>query len=87
MADQKPQELRRGCFLIGGGDDRFSYENLYGLLRAAEGKVPLLMVCVKAKPLHLVFYAELEESSPIIPGIHLCRIAERRMRRGFGARF
>ena len=36
----------------------------------------------KRKPLHLVFYAQLEESTSIIAGIHLCRIAGRRMGRG-----
>jgi hypothetical protein len=67
---------------FGGGDDRFCFENLYGLIRAADGKVPLLMVCVKRKPLHLVFYAELEESTSIIAGIRLCRNAGSRMGRG-----
>jgi hypothetical protein len=73
------------CIQIGGGDDRFFLENLYGYFGAAEGKVPLLMVCVKRKPLHLVFYAQLGESTPIIAGICLCRIAGRRMDSGFGS--
>jgi hypothetical protein len=66
----------------GGGDDRF--QNLYGYFGAADEKVPLLMVCVKRKPLHLVFYLRLGESSFIIPGICLWRNAGRCIQSGFG---
>ena len=70
------------CFLDWGRRRPLFYENLYGLTRAADGKVPLLMGCVKRKPLHLVFYAQLGESRAIIPGFCLCRIAGRRMGHG-----
>src|ERR1700728_1921181 len=66
----------------GGGDDRF--QNHYGYFGAADEKVPLLMVCVKRKPLHLVFYLRLGESSFIIRGICLWRNAGRCIQSGFG---
>lgn len=71
------------CFQFWGRRRPLFSRTSYGLIRAAEGKVALLMVCVKRKPLHLVFYAQLEESRTIIPGIYLCRIAGRRMGRRF----
>jgi len=82
-ADQKTAGPQASVLPEWGRRRPLSFENLYGLIRAAEGKVPLLMVCVKRKPLHLVFYAQMGESRTIIPGIRLCRIAGRRTGRGF----
>lgn len=65
------------------GRRRLLFGNLYGYFRAAEGKVPLLMVCVKRKPLHLVFYLKLRESRALIPRFHLWRIAGSRVGHGF----
>ncbi len=82
MADQKTAGTQASVLPGLGEATTASFENLYGLIRAAEGKVPLLMVCVKRKPLPVVFYAQLGESRSIIPRIHLCRNAGRRMGRG-----
>jgi hypothetical protein len=67
----------------GGGDDRF--QNLYGYFGAADEKVPLLMVCVKRKPLHLVFYLRLGESSFIIPEFACGEMREGASRAGLEA--
>jgi hypothetical protein len=71
------------CFQL-MGEATTAFQNLYGNFGAADEKVPLLMVCVKRKPLHLVFYLRLGESSFIIPGICLWRMADSRIQSGFG---
>lgn len=66
----------------GGGYERFTEPSrIFG---AADEKVPLLMVCVKPKPQHLVFQMVKGESRFIIPGICLWRMAGGRIRSGFG---
>jgi hypothetical protein len=83
MADKKNRRTyRRVCFQSTGEGDA-AFWSLNGLFGAAEGKVPLLMVCVKRKPLHLVFYAHVGESRNIIPRILVWRMPGSRVNRGF----
>jgi hypothetical protein len=80
---EEPQDLRRVCFQL-TGEATTALQNRYGYFGAADEKVPLLMVCVKRKPLHLVFYLRMGESRFIIPGFCLWRMAGRRIQSGFG---
>jgi hypothetical protein len=43
---REPQDFRRVCFQL-MGEATTAFQNLNGYFGAAEGKVPLLMVCVK----------------------------------------
>jgi hypothetical protein len=79
---ERPQDFRRVCFQL-MGEATTAFQNLYGNFGAAEGKVPLLMVCVKPKPQHLVFKMSKGESRIIIPGFCLCRMPETRASGGF----
>jgi len=47
MADKKTAGLQASVLPVNGGGDDRAFQNLNGYFGAAEGKVPLLMVCVK----------------------------------------
>lgn len=79
---RKPQDFRRVCFQL-MGEATTAFQNLIGYFGAAEGKVPLLMVCVKPKPQHLVFQMGKGESRIIIRGFWLWRMAGTRTDGGF----
>jgi hypothetical protein len=82
MADRKTAGLQASVLPVKWGRRRPLFRTITDISGAAEGKVPLLMVCVKREPQHLVFYLAKGESRSIIPGFCLCRIPEPRANRG-----
>jgi len=82
MADAKNRRTSGECASSQRGRLRPLFRTVTDISGAAEGKVPLLMVCVKREPQHLVFYLAKGESRSIIPGFCLWRIMETRVNRG-----